>query len=143
MKSTRFANSASAPQTQTSPRAVLQAAWVVLGLAVVLRSAGLWDFESAITQLPPLCFFHALTDIDCPGCGMTHAFLCLARGDVAGAWAFHPFSPLLAALLLALAWGPKKIWSWLQHSTVAQNASIAALTLVLAWWGWTKLLPLV
>jgi Protein of unknown function (DUF2752) len=142
MKSTLFANSA-APQNLASPRVALQAAWVVLGVAVALRSVGLWDFESAMTQLPPLCLFHALTDIDCPGCGMTHAFLCLARGDVTGAWAFHPFSPLLAALLLTLAWGPKKTWSWMQHSTFAKILSIATLAVLLSWWGWAKLLPLV
>jgi len=72
---------------------------------------------------------------------MTRAFLRLAQGDFAGAWSFHPFSPLLALLLLVLAWGPKSAWSWLQHSAGAQKASIVALAILLSWWGWVKVLP--
>jgi hypothetical protein len=111
-----------------------------LGVAVALRFSGVWNFDS-VQFLPP-CLFHAVTDIDCPGCGMTRAFLRLAQGDLAGAWGFHPFSPLLALLLLALAWGPKSTWSWLQHSAGAQKFALVAVTALLGWWGWVKVMPL-
>ena len=123
-------------------RAVLQAAWILLGIGVALRSAGIWHLETA-TQFFPPCLFHAITDIDCPGCGMTRAFLCLAQGDFAKAWALHPFSPLLALLLLVLAWGPRNTWDRVQHSVVAQRCAIAALPLLLGWWVSVKLLPLI
>jgi hypothetical protein len=123
-------------------RAALQAAWVLLGIGVLLRIAGIWNFESAVQFLPP-CLFHAITDIDCPGCGMTRAFLCLAQGDFAKAWAWHPFSPLLALLLLVLAWGPRNALDKVQHSALAQKSAAVALPILLGWWVWVKLLPLV
>lgn len=122
-------------------RAALQAAWILLGISVLLRSAGIWNLESAAQFFPP-CIFHAVTDIDCPGCGMTRAFLCLAQGDFAKAMAFHPFSPLLALLLLALAWGPRNTLDKVQHSALAQRSAAVALPLLLGWWVWVKLLPL-
>jgi hypothetical protein len=73
---------------------------------------------------------------------MTRAFLHLAHGDLSAAWSFHPFSPLLALLLLAFAWGPKSLWSWAQHSTAAHRAALGILPFLLGWWAWAKLLPL-
>lgn len=40
----------------------------------------------------PLCAFKALTGVDCPGCGMTRAFLFLGHGRIAEATALHPLS---------------------------------------------------
>lgn len=42
------------------------------------------------------CPFRALTGLPCASCGMTHAFVALARGDAAGAWSASPFGALLA-----------------------------------------------
>jgi hypothetical protein len=51
------------------------------------------------------CTFRALTGLPCASCGMTHAFVALARGDAAGAWAASPLGALLAggAWLYAIA----------------------------------------
>jgi len=73
---------------------------------------------------------------------MTRAFLHLAHGELSVAWSYHPFSPLLALLLLGLAWGPKSLWKWAQHSTLAHRSALATLPLLLGWWTWAKLLPL-
>jgi hypothetical protein len=43
------------------------------------------------------CTFRAITGLPCASCGMTHAFVALAHGDVAGAWAASPGGALLAA----------------------------------------------
>jgi hypothetical protein len=48
----------------------------------------------------PLCAVKALTGLDCPGCGMTRAFLLIAHGRVAEAAAAHPAS-LPAFLIVA------------------------------------------
>ena len=40
----------------------------------------------------PLCLFKGLTGLDCPGCGMTCAFLFIGHGRFADAAALHPFS---------------------------------------------------
>ncbi len=46
------------------------------------------------------CFWRALTGRPCPGCGMIHAFLALASGNVRAAWAFNPSSLVVAPILL-------------------------------------------
>jgi hypothetical protein len=38
----------------------------------------------------PLCAIKALTGVDCPGCGMTRAFLLIGHGRIAEAAGFHP-----------------------------------------------------
>ena len=42
------------------------------------------------------CFFHDYTGMPCPGCGLTRGMSALARGDLAKAVAWHPFTPLFA-----------------------------------------------
>ena len=39
----------------------------------------------------PLCLVKGLTGLDCPGCGMTRAFLFIGHGRFADAAAMHPF----------------------------------------------------
>lgn len=38
----------------------------------------------------PLCIIKWLTGLDCPGCGMTRAFLLIGHGRLADATAMHP-----------------------------------------------------
>jgi hypothetical protein len=47
---------------------------------------------------PIACVFRAVTEIDCPFCGMTRATLALGRGDVAGALGHHPLAPAVIVL---------------------------------------------
>ena len=67
---------------------------LALGLAYTLwgTATGLW--------LP--CPFHALTGLECPGCGVTRMCLSLLRLDWAGAWAANPGLLLLGPVMLAL-----------------------------------------
>jgi hypothetical protein len=43
------------------------------------------------------CPFRAATGLPCATCGMTHAFVALARGDAAGAFQASPLGALVAA----------------------------------------------
>ena len=56
----------------------------VIAAATVLPSG----WESPV----PLCLFKALTGLDCPGCGMTRAFVFIGHGRFADAVAMHPAS---------------------------------------------------
>ncbi|MBQ3393099.1 MAG: DUF2752 domain-containing protein [Lachnospiraceae bacterium] len=51
------------------------------------------------------CPFRALTGLKCPGCGITHVFLSLARGDLRAAFKANPFItltiPWLALMVLS------------------------------------------
>ena len=141
MKSILFANSTEIQGQPTWARAALQAAWVSLALLIAIRSFGGWNFEATFNSFSPPCLFHLLTGFDCPGCGMTRAFLRLAHGDVRGAWLLHPFSPFLALLLLCLAWGPKGIWSAMRQSVLAHRFASVAVIILLTWWLLAKVLP--
>jgi hypothetical protein len=72
----------------------------VLILARACRLDGWGGVRLAGVRLPGVCVFHALTGIDCPGCGMTRAFVCLAHGQWARACRFHPLGPLVFLLML-------------------------------------------
>jgi hypothetical protein len=49
-----------------------------------------------------LCPLRAVTGIPCPSCGLTRALAYLERGHLDQALKFHPFSPLILVLALAL-----------------------------------------
>ena len=65
-------------------RLVLLAPAAVLAASVALPTG----WESPV----PLCVLKALTGLDCPGCGMTRAFLLIGHGRLADAVAMHPAS---------------------------------------------------
>jgi hypothetical protein len=53
----------------------------------------------------PLCPFRALTDLPCPGCGLTHAFCAIGHAEFVEAWRHNPFGFVFyAGALGLLAW---------------------------------------
>jgi hypothetical protein len=56
-----------------------------------------------VLGLPYTCPSRALLGLPCPTCGMTHAFVALAHGDLAAAVAANPAGALLAGLAWLLA----------------------------------------
>ena len=77
------------------------AALIPLGVA----GSGVLYFVLGIdpfTLLPSvsMCIFRGVTDIPCPGCGMTRALLSLGQLDIVRAMELHPFS--LPLVLFAL-----------------------------------------
>ncbi len=58
-----------------------------------------------------LCLFRKLTQLPCPGCGMTRAFCAISHGEFAAAWGFHPFGFGIYALTVALL-----LWPWIANS---------------------------
>jgi hypothetical protein len=76
-------------------------------LAVVAGGAGLaavFAVSPHLASYVPPCPIHALTGIDCPGCGMTRGTMSLLSGDVAGAIDHNALMFLLGLPLLALLW---------------------------------------
>lgn len=82
----------------TKAEPIRQALWIAMAPAVL---AGLAMFPGA--GGPTICPFALLTGTACPGCGLTRAGVALVRGDVAGAFAFHPLV-VPVALALGAAW---------------------------------------
>jgi hypothetical protein len=71
------------------------------GVPEVFALIGLLSFLVArflpVLQVPYTCPMKGAFGIPCMTCGMTHAFVSLAHGDVAPAIAASPFGALLAA----------------------------------------------
>jgi hypothetical protein len=49
-----------------------------------------------------ICLFKNMTGLPCPGCGLTHSFCALGKGDVAVAFGYHQLGPPLFLFLLVL-----------------------------------------
>jgi hypothetical protein len=49
-----------------------------------------------------LCVFHNLTGLPCPGCGLTRSLASISHLCPGEALRYHPFGPLIYALLVAL-----------------------------------------
>lgn len=71
--------------------------------------AGLFSvFLTSFVLHPPatgyfsLCGFKNLTGLPCPGCGLTHSFCALAKGDIGTAIGFNLLGPLLFLALFVL-----------------------------------------
>jgi len=76
-------------------------------LAVVAGGAGLaavFATSPGLVAYVPPCPVHALTGVDCPGCGMTRGTMSLLSGDVSGAIGHNALMFLLGLPLLALLW---------------------------------------
>lgn len=76
---------------------------VLRGVGLVLLLGLAYALWGSVTGLWLPCPFHALTGLECPGCGVTRMCLALLRLDFAGAWAANPGLLLLAPLILGLA----------------------------------------
>lgn len=71
------------------------AIWVLLGVAATY----LFFFEPGRTGIFPLCPFHALTGLNCPGCGTTRGLHQLLHGNVVAAFEFNPLTISLLPML--------------------------------------------
>jgi hypothetical protein len=121
-------------------------AWLRAGLGLgallaLAQAAGWVDAGRVVGALPDLCVFHRLTGWECPGCGMTRAFLRLLRGDWRGAWGFNPWSLPLLGLTLVAALLPRAALARALRSRALPGLGWAALAALLAWWLAVRILP--
>ncbi|MEY4917283.1 MAG: hypothetical protein RL616_1196 [Verrucomicrobiota bacterium] len=57
----------------------------ILGLIALVIAAVVFFFNPATHGIYPICQFHKLTGLDCPGCGMTRALYALLHGKFSAA----------------------------------------------------------
>ena len=93
------------PQKKSAPLSPGGFAVVVLGATALGVGALVFFFNPGTHHFYPVCLFHALTGLNCPGCGMTRALYALLHGNVLAALKDNA---LFVAALAALAvWGAR------------------------------------
>jgi hypothetical protein len=81
------------------------AAFAVVVLSGVFLASVFLSLPPANSNEPyfTICGFKKFTGLPCPGCGLTHSFCALGKGDLAGAVSFNLLGPPLF-LLFVLVW---------------------------------------
>ena len=93
----------------------------LVGLGVIGLYTVVSEISPAEVSLIP-CVFHSLTELVCPGCGMTRACIALVQGKFGAAWCYHPFSFLVVGLAIAAAFFPMRLKStWTRCPPATQN----------------------
>jgi hypothetical protein len=94
---------------------------VLAGLATSVVVAVLYFFSPTKFSFYPQCPFHALTGLNCPGCGSLRALHALLHGNFRQAMVFNPLTICLLPALGFFAVRPireselreNRIWLWL------------------------------
>ena len=94
-----------APPKLAAPPSLAFFTGVVLAAAVLGSGAVLFFFDPAKHGFYPICLFHSLTGLNCPGCGATRAAYQLLHGHLLRALHDNAlFVLMLAALTAQSAW---------------------------------------
>ena len=111
------------------------ARFFLIGLLLVGIYTG-WSgiLPDKMTLVP--CLFRFITDISCPGCGMTRACVSLAHGKFTAAWGYHPFVFFVVPLALGVSLAPARLRdTWLQLRPPVRNSITGiGIVLVLGLW---------
>lgn len=90
-----------AAAVSAAPRRLI---WL-LALAAALGAVVVFFFNPSTSRFYPVCHFHQITGLNCPGCGMTRATHALLHGDLAAALRQNAFFVgLLLLIALRGAW---------------------------------------
>jgi len=80
----------------------------MLGATAIGVAATVFFFNPSTHGFYPVCLFHSLTGLNCPGCGMTRALYALVHGNLRPALKDNA---LFVGMLAALAvWGARYIY---------------------------------
>jgi len=83
-------------------------AWLLAITLAGLSGAVLFLFDPSQYSFYPVCVFHQLTGLQCPGCGTLRAAHQLLHGNLASAWHFNAL--FVVGLALLGGWGLKLGW---------------------------------
>ena len=111
----------------------------VLRISIFIIAAGaillLYFFVEPKNGILPKCFFHELTGLYCPGCGVQRSFHALLNGHILTAidynLLFILILPMILYFILAFMWGKKTSSS----SFIYKSAfSFAVVIVVVSFW---------
>jgi Protein of unknown function (DUF2752) len=107
------------PQKNSTPLSPGIFAGVVLGAAAIGVGATVFFFNPSTHGFYPVCMFHSLTGLNCPGCGMTRALYALLHGNLRLALKDNL---LFVVTLAALAvWGARFVFLKLKNQPATFN----------------------
>lgn len=111
----------------------------VFGLPVAVVALNLFFEVNSVASVEALsehsllfCPFHALTDLLCPGCGMTRSLIAFFSFQMSLAWHFNPFGVPFGFGLIGLWYQATFNLNWRLQYSIYQ-ASPYLLTVVLVW----------
>ena len=81
-------------------------AFCIVSAVGVAGAVLLYFVEPTTAPLFPMCPFHALTGLHCPGCGTSRALHQLLHGDIVAALDFNVLSTLFVPVIA---------WTWISH----------------------------
>jgi hypothetical protein len=100
----RAASQAVPPKIRNAaPPSLAIFAGVILGMAIAGAGAVVFFFNPSTHGFYPVCLFHALTGLNCPGCGATRALYALLHGNFL--LALKDNSLFILTLAAFLIWG--------------------------------------
>jgi len=120
---------------------------VIILFSFLMKSEGekavyMPGFSSA---MPETCTAQRLFGVDCPGCGMTRAFISISSGRFARAWSFNPASfAVYLFVAVQIPWHMIQIWR-LKNGKLpivtrwAYMAPIAMVVVMVVHWTWRLL----
>jgi len=111
----------------------------ILKISILIVAAGaillLYFFVEPKNGILPKCFFHELTGLYCPGCGVQRSFHALLKGNILTAidynLLFILFLPLIIYFILAFALDKKPSFSSFIYKPVF---SFAVVIVVVSFW---------
>ena len=111
--------------------------------AVILMAGCAYYVWFSLTGLGIPCFFHLITGLKCPGCGVTRMLMSLLRLDLSAAFSYNAVLLCLLPLLLSLGLFSliRYIRTGSRFMTRAENALVLAMAAVLVVWGVVRNLP--
>jgi hypothetical protein len=88
-------------------------AGTVLAMSLLMSLDGQSKVFFPLTQIriPTICSTQILFGIQCPGCGLTRAFISISHGQFAKAWTFNHASFVVYAFVAAqIPWQGLQLW---------------------------------
>ena len=119
--------------------------WLARFFLFAVIGAGLFSLlfgasPESLALLP--CPFHTITQIECPGCGMTRACIALARGDIGNTLHYNPLAFGLVFLAGGFALAPRQMRRY-WHNLPVNTRSVftwSMLAFVLGFWAYRTIL---
>ena len=93
--------------------------------------------------MPEMCSSRRLMGIDCPGCGMTRAFISISRGDFARAWQLNHASFFVYFFVaIQIPWHAFQIWRLKRNKRPIEwgliyMTPVAVVVVLSINWAWT------